>query len=51
MLIIWSSRNKLAHKIVLVISPRIGEARVFSLHVLKKWKSMALMDRIMSMIS
>jgi hypothetical protein len=50
MLIIWFSRNKLAHKIVLVISPRIGEARVFSLHVLKKWKSMALVERIMSMI-
>jgi hypothetical protein len=51
MLIIWFRRNKLAHKIVTATSPRIGEGKVTFVQVLKKWKSVASMEKIMSMIS
>jgi hypothetical protein len=51
MLIIWFRGNKLAHKIVIAMSRRIGEGKVNFVQVLKKWKSEASMARIMSMTS
>jgi hypothetical protein len=51
MLLIFLRRDEHAQVIAHVGIPRIGETKVSSIQLLKKWKCMALMGRTMSLIS